>query len=416
MSIEKCLDELRSIQAEFLEFIEDDENDEEKFRNLCLVLDNTKIRDNKHNLSLFLHHVASVCANHHRNQNFFCKIERVLRLLKDDLKKHYINSEILNIFKCNKRILLFMIEEKMIIIDDYVVKKIIETEFIAKNYPQYFAPEIKPFLSEKWFPKYDPKNYFLKKNTWIEDIEKELPENFYELRKKGENDSYICELIREDSVEDFIAYVNRFCISSNANIDSSIYETNSFLIKMQSKSDSKKGIRLIEYAAFFGSIQIIKYLEMQGAELTSSLWLYVIHSQNAELIHFLEDCHIEPRFKFYRRYKKVEEKSYEGCFKESIKCNHNAFADYFLNNYLQNGDQISKRTFLQNLKYYNFGYIKKEHVNEESSLCKICKYDYYLFTYDLLKNKAINDIEIKICIIKYNFIKQHYIWQFKKKT
>lgn len=33
----------------------------------------------------------------------------------------------------------------------------------------------------------------------IKKIKNEVPENFYEKRKTGENDSYICEMIRNDS-------------------------------------------------------------------------------------------------------------------------------------------------------------------------------------------------------------------------
>ena len=67
MDIEKYLDKMRSIQSNFLEFIENDENVEEEFQNLILILKDKKIRDNKHDLNLFLHHVASVGAN-----EFFC--------------------------------------------------------------------------------------------------------------------------------------------------------------------------------------------------------------------------------------------------------------------------------------------------------------------------------------------------------
>ena len=34
---------------------------------------------------------------------------------------------------------------------------------------------------------------------------------------------------------------------------------------------------------------------MNGVELTPSLWLFVIHGQNPELIHRLEEQHIEPK-------------------------------------------------------------------------------------------------------------------------
>lgn len=120
---------------------------------------------------------------------------------------------------------------------------------------------------------------------------------------------------------------------------------------------------------------------MEGKEINPSLWIYAIHSQNAELIHFLEDCHVEPTT--------YKEKSYNGCLSESIKCNHNSIADYFLDNFIRNDDQISNVTFIQSLKYYNFVYIQKEHVNV-SLFYQFCKYDYYLLVADLLTNKDIN--------------------------
>ncbi|KAK8871464.1 hypothetical protein M9Y10_007193 [Tritrichomonas musculus] len=93
---------------------------------------------------------------------------------------------------------------------------------------------------------------------------------------------------------------------------------------------------------------------MRGVKIISSLLLYEIQCQNADLIHFLEDE------------KKVEEESYEECFMESIKCNHNGFADYFLNNCLQDGVQLQYDTFFQSLKHNSFVFIQKEQVNKSS--------------------------------------------------
>ena len=70
-------------------------------------------------------------------------------------------------------------------------------------------------------------------------------------------------MIRDDNVVEFITYVNKNNISLNSMIQTSIYETNSFLLKKQSvlrRNDD--GVTLIEYAAFFGSIQIFQYLQM----------------------------------------------------------------------------------------------------------------------------------------------------------
>lgn len=74
------------------------------------------------------------------------------------------------------------------------------------KYPQFFAPEIKPFINDKLLPA----------KGFIFEINKELPENFHDSRKKGENDCYLCNLIREDSVKDLIANVNRNSIPFNA--------------------------------------------------------------------------------------------------------------------------------------------------------------------------------------------------------
>lgn len=56
----------------------------------------------------------------------------------------------------------------------------------------------------------------------------------------------------------------------------------------------KRDIKLIEYAAFFGSNDIIKYMHINRVELPSSMLEYAIHSRNAELIKYLEENHVSP--------------------------------------------------------------------------------------------------------------------------
>ena len=57
----------------------------------------------------------------------------------------------------------------------------------------------------------------------------ELPEDFYDKRKKGENDDYLCELIRTNKVKEFGNYINKKDISHESFINQSIFEANSFL-------------------------------------------------------------------------------------------------------------------------------------------------------------------------------------------
>lgn len=85
---------------------------------------------------------------------------------------------------------------------------------------------------------------------------------------------------------------------------------------------------LIEYATFYGSIQIIQYSQYNNVSLTSSLWSYTVHSNNPELIHFLEEKQIKPQDD------NEQDASYENVYEESIRCHNNAFADYIKDNFL----------------------------------------------------------------------------------
>lgn len=60
-------------------------------------------------------------------------------------------------------------------------------------------------------------------------------------------------------------YITQNGILIDAKIKSSIYETNYFLLEKQSN------LSFIEYAVFFGSIQIFNNLRLEGAKLTPLL-------------------------------------------------------------------------------------------------------------------------------------------------
>ena len=73
------------------------------------------------------------------------KIEQLSNYLTEPIKKYLSNNVIFNIFVKNKRILLFLIEEKIIILNTRIVKKFIGYKFSNKDYDKYFLPEIRPF-------------------------------------------------------------------------------------------------------------------------------------------------------------------------------------------------------------------------------------------------------------------------------
>lgn len=239
-------------------------------------------------------------------------------------------------------------------------------------------------------------------------------DKYEEKRQEGENDSYICSQIRRDSVEEFISYLNRNQISHSSLINPSIFETNLFL-------NEQKEITLIEYSAFFGSIQIFRYLLMNNVKLTPSLWFYSIHSNNAELIHILEYNNVPPPLEItnknqrenqndtlsvFRIRKKITKKdmsketfNYAQCFIESLKCHHNNIAEYIENNLMVLNKQVSEKQkdeiIISNcIKYHNYAYFQVDTINDYGF------FYLYLYHYDklveyLLKKKE-QEIEMKI--------------------
>ena len=159
---------------------------------------------------------------------------------------------------------------------------------------------------------------------------------------------------------------------------------------------------LIEYASFYGSIQIFKYLHLNGVELDSSLWLYAIHGKDPELIQILEENNIKP----------VDEISYRKWIKESIKCHHNEIIDYIQNNYSNIKGVNDNYYIAESLRYYNFVSIENFNVKNfdvnfdvddfDSYFFEFCENDYISIVDFLLKNRQV-DINIKT-ILKSKFL------------
>ena len=315
MEIKQYINKIKSIQDSFMKFID---NEEIELENLKRLIDSTKITSNKYDLQLFLYFLSNITNNYRREQNLFRKIVSILSFYKNQITTLLTKSEIYQIFKENNRNLLSLIEVGILTKDD-----------VNKN------------------------NYFTSDDK--------------ESCEKGENDSFLCELIRNDSVVEFIAYVNQKNYQLSSKINESIYETNTFLLN--------KNPTLIEYASFFGSIQIFNYLRMNKVQLTPSLWIYAIHSKHPDLIHILEQNKVEP-----------EDKSYKKCLEEAIKCHHNAIANYIYDNLLQKQDE--KFLFSKAVQYYNFAFIPDD--KNQEIFKNLCEYDYFNLV-DLLLRK--NDFD-----------------------
>ena len=366
-----------------LEFLEESEEKSQQFEKLCTNLRNCRVEEDREEMTQFLLTIKSISDHHHRNAHFIQKLRQILQHYKEQIKQTLSNDKIFHIFESNKLILHFLLTNDIICISENIYNYMVnETEPNGNCYCHFFYPELERFKGEE-------KMKEVKKD--LLSLSPTIFENFEEKRQEGENDSYICSLIRNDSVEDFITYIIKKSISPSSQIPSSIFETNSFL-------NNNKSTSLIEYSAFFGSIQIFRFLLMNQVELKPSLWLYSIHSKNADLIHLIESNRIAlPESKYG---------IYSTCLIESIKCHHNDFSVYIQDSLMSQQETESKQTkellLMKSLKYHNYFYFQTDQIKEQG-LLSLCFYNYYKIVDILMKEKEIEKrIILKIivfCII-----------------
>ncbi|KAK8867185.1 hypothetical protein M9Y10_010161 [Tritrichomonas musculus] len=360
--VQQYFDRMYNVEENLLVYVGECNQDINTFFN---YLDEQEITENKSKLKSFLYLIVQLSNNYHRTSDLYTKIDQILAHLKASIQKHFQNSEIFHIFNSNKRVLFFLVQQKILTIDQGIVDCFIQPKFLKKSYIEYFFPEVEPFLQESF------------KNK-VKQSDKDSLDLFNEKRQIGENDSNICSLIRNDQLDDFIAYLEKNNISLSSVIGSSIYETNQLLLNKEEK------VSLIEYSAYFGAQQIFVYLHKQNVDMTSDIWPYVIHGKSADLIHLLEENHIQ-----------TKSNSYQYLIVEAIKCHHNDIANYFKTNFCQKEYLYNRYLLKKHFKYYNFIfkiYSRDIIYNSVRSdlFYYLCKYDYDFVVEALLSLKEVN--------------------------
>ena len=341
MEYQQYLSGKKKLQEAFLDYIDDEgENMEENFYILLNICDGQNIKNDINEFKLFIRFVSIIVDNHFRTKDFFFKIEKILMIFKDCFQNNFSNDDIYSIFEGNNRIILFLFENNFI-----DIKLINYVKYLDK---QYFSSEINKLNS-------------------IEEVQNDP--DFDENRKKGENQSPLACFIRNDSISDFITYIKRNEISLKATIETSIYETNQFLID--------RTPTLIEYSAFFGSIQVFTYLFKNKVELTPSLWLYAVHGRNPEIFKILEDEKVVP-----------EDETYEKCLIEALKCHHNDIIHHIKSK--ENQIFIDELLETESIDYYNYSFFPDDNFFNKNNFYKFCKYDYFFFANQYLANHQID--------------------------
>lgn len=376
----KYINEKKDTQKAFLDFIDNENDIEENYQNLLQLLNDQKIGGDPTELKVYFNLITKVANFHYRSSNFFDKIEKLLLYFKDQISRNFSNLEVFLIFQSNKRILLFLFNESILKFDDLVYKKII----INDDYLNFFYPEIVIYNNSAQY------NSKCIGNKEITDYYQENRDEFKEKRRIGENDTYICQLIQKDDIDNFIIHIKESNLSLDSKIGYSIFETNSYLIKRQKSSFPT----LIEYASFFGSMKIINYLFKNGVNLTSSLWDHAIHGCNFELIRLLEENKIQPGNEiqlknyypdfYYIQSDSNKSNEYVNLFRKSIKYFNIEVSNYIKQNYINENFDVS----LKAIKYSNFNYFP-QNLNNQNIFGNLCKFGYFKLVEIILNTSKI---------------------------
>ena len=358
MTIQDYLSKMEEIQKAILKFIESDNDCDNNYNNITKLLNNLKLSQNPKYLHSVLHIIASISDNHNLKLNCLDKLFKILKYLNaDGLISKIPNLTVFNIFKYNKKTLLFLINEHFIEVDNYITRTVNRTIFYAYGYSTFLYPEIKNFICDN-----DPYDYEKSiKEYYSKNMDK------YKERLTFKNIDKINEIILNDSIKEF----SKVYKNSKLGIEN-VFESNVFLLPHDHHFPTTHP-SMIEYAAFCGSLNIFKFLMSKGEKLTPNLWLFAVHSNNLEIIKLLVKKHVEP-----------EEKDYGEVLEESIKCHHNEIANYIIKNLYKCSGNKAFNIYLFAIKYHNYSFIPKGFITAKS-FYSLCKYDYVYLLEQVLK-------------------------------
>lgn len=236
---------------------------------ISFIDENGILGENKGQLYEFLTILSNASESH------FKSLDLIILLFKnyqEIITSNFSSDDLFSIFSSNKTLLLSLYENKCINIST-LQKKFNSSSF---QFP-FFYPEFKSnfdiLTSEQ--------------KEQIQAIDKEIQEKyeskidiFLNFRKEGHSEMTIAKLIRDDDIDKFTVFVSPENFDLNMTIPLSIFESHPLL---QSEPT------LIEYACFFGSIKIFKFLWLRELNINKRIFEFAIAGKNFEIIHIIEN-------------------------------------------------------------------------------------------------------------------------------
>lgn len=386
MELKDYITRMKMLYSALLEYIDSDDDSPESFQEFAAFLKGNDFGGNADELRTILNLISKVSKHHRGGQNQTAKLKKVIAHFLPVIKQTLSNLDLFRIFRGSRLLLLFLFDEQAVRVDEEVAYLV--SQKVGMHGLNFFYPEVKRFLTKNG--KYGP---IIASNTTFK-----KDETFERKRREGENDSLICSLIREDSLEDF---VRKFCEekrSPSDDVPPSLFETHPMLIK--------KKATLIEYSAFFGSRRVLGYLlerksDEGGAieDCDESLWLFAVCSGSAEVIHLLEEHGIAPGDGVYAE-----------CLSESVKCHHNGIARYIASKMEAEGEDGEAGMSENFFSSYNFEFFPQDFADYESAFEQACQYDYVTIVKILLDT---GKLDLREVLVRKSISSENFFIKFR---
>ena len=139
--INAYINDKKEIQEIILNIVENDIDTDEyncNLNELSTLLQTQDFSKYPEELKMLIYIISKITKNHHRQKDFFKKIEQILNLIQNDIKNTYSNFEIFYFFKNNLRMILLLFQTNILNAEESIYKYITNKER-NKSEQSYFG-------------------------------------------------------------------------------------------------------------------------------------------------------------------------------------------------------------------------------------------------------------------------------------